>query len=216
MFVTGLVLGADSSPHLGAAWQLQDHGGVPLLGAAVDSARACGFDQLVVTLGSAAAQIRECVDFSRVRVVESPHADTGSASIVPALDAVDRRADGLVVLAGDQPGVTSATVWSLVAESATLIGVCRYEDGESYPCWFSRELFGELRRLRTDADLWDLIRSGTHRVTKVDAIGNIPARAATWSTYHQPLGTSAVPQELPPDHPLPLPNHPRPRRRTPN
>ena len=160
MFITGLLLGADSSPHLGSPWQLLAYQGGTLLGAALESARECSFDQLVVTLGSASEQVRDRVDLDGVRVVESPHSDTGSSSIVPALDAVDRRADGIVVLLGDQPGITSATVWSLVAEASTPIGVSRYDDGESYPCWFGRELFGELRGLRSDADLWDPISNG--------------------------------------------------------
>ncbi|GAA0622844.1 NTP transferase domain-containing protein [Kribbella sandramycini] len=174
MFVTGLVLAAESSPQAGVPWQLLPHEGEPLLGSAVGAARGCGFDQLIVTLGSAAAQVRDRVDFDGVRVVESPHADIGSSSIVPALDAVDRRTDGLIILLGDQPGVTPAAVWSLVAEVATPLGISRYDDGPGHPVWFARELFGELRTLRTDDDLWQL--AGRHPVTQVDAIGNIPPR----------------------------------------
>jgi molybdenum cofactor cytidylyltransferase len=116
MFVTGLLLAAESSPHLGVPRQLLSYHGDTLLGASLDTARECGFDQLIVTLGSASEQIHDRVNLDGVRVVESPHADTGSSSIVPAMDAIDRRTDGIVVLLGDQPGVTSATVWSLVAE----------------------------------------------------------------------------------------------------
>ncbi|MGZ0151514.1 nucleotidyltransferase family protein [Kribbella sp. WER1] len=213
MFITGLLLGADAAPHLGAPWQLLAYRGGTVFGAALDGARDCGFDQLVVTLGSASAEIRDRVGLDGVRVVESPHFDTGSASIVPALDAVDRRADGIVVLPGDQPGITSAAVWSLVAEVATPIGVCRYDDGESFPCWFGRELFGELRALRSDADLWDPIHDGSHPVTRVDAIGNIPPRATTWSTYRQLLsGTPGVPEDL---HPTRAATYTRRRSTTP-
>jgi molybdenum cofactor cytidylyltransferase len=105
-------------------------------------------------------------------------------------------------------------VWSLVAEAATPIGVTRYDDGESYPCWFGRELFGELRELRSDSDLWMPIHNGAHPVTKVDAIGNIPPRATTWAAYHGMLsgGTTAA-EELPLDtHPIPVATHPRRRR----
>lgn len=218
MFVTGLLLGADSAPHLGAPWQLLAYRGGTVFGAALEGARACGFDQLVVTLGSASEQIHDRIDLDGVRVVESPHSDTGSSSIVPALDAVDRRADGIVVLAGDQPGITSAAVWSLVAEAATPIGVCRYDNGESYPCWFGRELFGELRGLRSDADLWAPITAGTHPVTRVDAMGNVPLRATSLASYNQLLnGAPAVPEELPFDtHPLPVAPTTRRRRRAPS
>jgi molybdenum cofactor cytidylyltransferase len=215
MFITGLLLGADSSPHLGTPWQLLTYRGDTLLGVTLESARECGFDQLLLTLGTASEQVRDRVELGGVRVVESPHADTGSSSIVPALDAVDRRTDGLVVLLGDQPGVTPATVWSLVAEVATPIGVCRYDDGESNPCWFGRELFGELRGLRSDADLWTLIDDGGHPVTKVNAIGNIPPRATTWAAYHQlisgPGGGGFDPLDEGPveTHPVRLPTRTR-------
>ncbi|MDX3006956.1 NTP transferase domain-containing protein [Kribbella solani] len=215
MFVTGLLLGAGSSPHLGTPWQLLAYRGDTLLGCTVQAARECGFDQLIVTLGSASGQVRDRVDLGGVRVVDSPHFDTGSASIVPALDAVDRRADGIVVLLGDQPGVTSATVWSLVAEVATPIGVCRYGDGESQPCWFGRELFGELRGLRADAELWNLVGSGVHPVTRVDAIGNIPPRISTWATYERVISGAPGPAVEPPPgtHSSALPTNPHRRRR---
>jgi molybdenum cofactor cytidylyltransferase len=186
VFVTGLVLAAEGSPRLGVPKQLLSFQGDTLLGAALGTARDCGFDQLIVTLGTASEQVRERIDLDGARVVESPHSDTGSSSIVPALDVVDRRTDGIVVMLGDQPGVTSATVWSLVAEVAgpsTPIGVSRYDNGRGHPCWFGRELFGELRQLRSDQDIWGVIRTGRHPVTEVDAIGNVPIRVETWDDY---------------------------------
>jgi molybdenum cofactor cytidylyltransferase len=226
MFVTGLLLAAEGSPQLGVPRQLLAYHGDTLLGATLETARGYGFDQLIVTLGSASEQIHDRVNLDGVRVVESPHADTGSSSIVPALEAVDRRSGGIVVLLGDQPGVTPATVWSLVAEvagPATPIGVCRYDDGHGHPCWFGRELFGELLQLRHDGDLWALIEDGNYPVTQVDAIGNVPLRASTWDAYRRMVaGDSAAPGgPVPPDalddtHPSPLPTRSRPRRRTPH
>ena len=224
MFVTGLLLGAGGSPHLGVPWQLLAYHGEPLIGATLQNARECGFDQLVVTLGNASEQIHDRVNLDGVRVVESPHADTDSSSIVPALDAVDRRTDGIVVLLGDQPGVTPATVWSLVAEvagPATPIGVCRYENGRGHPCWFGRELFGELRQLRSDGDLWNLIDEAHHPISQIDAIGNIPPRAATWDDYRRlvsghpsaPFTPGAYDDSPVVTHPVALPTHARRRRR---
>jgi len=210
MFVTGVVLAAEGSPRLGVPKQLLSYRGDTLLGASLDTARACGFDQLVVTLGTASEQVRDRVDLDGVRVVDSPHADTGSSSIVPALDAVDRRTDGLVVMRGDQPGVTSATVWSLVAEAATPVGVSRYDNGRSHPCWFGREMFGELRQLRSDHDLWALIETGHHPVTDVDAIGNIPLHVDTWADYESLVAQYSSVDPIPP---VPATRtRPRPRR----
>ncbi|TCM47872.1 NTP transferase domain-containing protein [Kribbella sp. VKM Ac-2568] len=198
MFVTGLVLAADGSPRLGVPKELLSYQGETLLGASLDTARECGFDQLIVTLGTASEQVRERVDLDGTWVVDSPHADTGSSSIVPALDVVDRRTDGIVVMLGDQPGVTSATVWSLVAEvagPATPIGVSRYDDGPGHPCWFGRELFGELRQLRSDLDVWGLIRAGRHPITEVDAAGNIPLRVETWEDYQTLVALPDIEEE---------------------
>jgi molybdenum cofactor cytidylyltransferase len=183
VFITGLVLAAEGSPRLGVPKQLLSYQGDTLLGASLETARDCGFDQLIVTLGSASEQVRERVDLDGARVVESPHADTGSSSIVPALDVVDRRTDGIVVMQGDQPGVTSAAVWSLVAEAATPIAVSRYDNGRGHPFWFGREAFGELRQLRRDQDIWHLVGAGHHPVTDVDAIGNVPLRVEDWEDY---------------------------------
>jgi molybdenum cofactor cytidylyltransferase len=216
VFVTGLVLAAEGSPRLGAPKQLLSYQGETLLGASLDTARDCGFDQLIVTLGTASEQIRERVDLDGARVVESPHADTDSSSIVPALDVVDRRTDGIVVMLGDQPGVTSATVWSLVAEvagPATPIGVSRYEDGRGHPCWFGREIFGELRKLRSDRDVWGLIRAGRHPITEVDVIGNIPLRVETWEDYQTLVALPDADEEVPVVPPAAVPTRGRIARR---
>lgn len=216
MFVTGLVLAADGSPRLGVPKELLSYQGETLLGASLDTARECGFDQLIVTLGTASEQVRERIDLDGAWVVDSPHADTGSSSIVPALDVVDRRTDGIVVMLGDQPGVTSATVWSLVAEvagPATPIGVSRYDNGRGHPCWFGRELFGELRQLRSDRDVWGLIRAGRHPITEVDAAGNIPLRVETWEDYQLLVALPGVEEEAPVVPPAAVPTRGRPARR---
>jgi molybdenum cofactor cytidylyltransferase len=216
MFVTGLVVAAEGSSRLGVPKQLLSYQGGTLLGASLETARDCGFDQLIVTLGGASEQVHERVDLEGVRVVETPHVDTGSSSIVPALDVVDRRTDGIVLLLGDQPGVTSATVWSLVAEvggPSTPIGVSRYDDGRSHPCWFGREVFGELRRLRSDQDIWDLIDSGRHPITDVDAIGTAPQRVEDWGDY-QSLVAKYEPGAIENDLPAGPIATPQPRSRS--
>src|ERR1700676_5117511 len=49
--VTGVVLAAGGSSRLGTPKQLLPYSDTSLLGASVDTARTCGFDQLIVTLG---------------------------------------------------------------------------------------------------------------------------------------------------------------------
>jgi molybdenum cofactor cytidylyltransferase len=190
MFVTGLVLAAGGSGRLGVPKQLLSYRGGTLLGATLRTARACAFDQLLVTLGGSSAQVREQVELDGVQVVENPDFGSGcSSSIVTALDVVDPRSNGIVLLLADQPGVTSTTVRSLLAAvsgpaaGSPPVAVTRYVDGRGHPFWFGRELFGELRRLHGDKGVWKLIESGRYAVTEVDAAGNIPLDVDDWDEY---------------------------------
>src|SRR4051812_42524230 len=63
-FVAGLVLAAGGSSRLGRPKQTLPYDGTTLLGHVLDSARACGFDQLLVTLGGGADEVREAGDLS--------------------------------------------------------------------------------------------------------------------------------------------------------
>ncbi len=187
MFVTGLVLAAGGSRRLGEPKQLLPFKATNLLGATLQVARDCGFDQLIVTLGGASEQVRGRVELTGLEVVENPDFGTGcSSSIRSALGVVDPRSDGIVLLLGDQPGVASASVRSLLAAASGLaapIAVSRYDDGRGHPFWFGRELFGELAGLHGDKGVWKLIESGRHPVREVDAAGNIPLDVDDWDDY---------------------------------
>lgn len=55
-FITGLVLGAGGSTRLGRPKQLLPYGDRTLLEHTLDTARQCGFDQLVVPIGAPPAR----------------------------------------------------------------------------------------------------------------------------------------------------------------
>ena len=77
-------------------------------------------------------EVRGHLDLTGLEVVENPDFGTGcSSSIRSALGVVDPRSDGIVLLLGDQPGVASASVRSLLAAAgpAMPIAVSRYDDG---------------------------------------------------------------------------------------
>ena len=158
-FVTGLVLGAGGSSRLGRPKQLLAYGEGTLLGHVVDVARACAFDQLVVAIGGAADEVRDEVDLHGADVVVNEAYGEGcSSSIAAALGAVDPRSEVLVLMLGDQPGVTAATVAALLAGRGDApLAVCRYEDGRGHPLAFSRAVFPQLADLHGDKGVWRLL-----------------------------------------------------------
>jgi molybdenum cofactor cytidylyltransferase len=176
MVVTGLVLAAGGSSRLGEPKQLLPFRGRTLLDATLDLARSCDFDQILVTLGGALDEVRSKVDLTGVEIVENVAYGTGcSSSIVTALDRVDPRADGIVLLLGDQPGVTVVGVRALVREVAGQpLGVCRYDDGRGHPLWLGRAVFDDLRTLHGDKGVWKLLESGRYPVREVDVAGQVP------------------------------------------
>jgi molybdenum cofactor cytidylyltransferase len=179
--VTGLVLAAGGSRRLGRPKQLLPYRGRTLLDHALDTARACGFDQLLCAVGDALPG----VDFSGVQVVENPHRGEGcSSSIAVALNTVDPRSDVLVLLLGDQPGVRPETVAALLAgRGDARFAVCRYDDGRGHPFAFGREVFGELAAMHGDKAVWKLLERHPSEVVEVSIAGPVPIDVDTWADY---------------------------------
>jgi molybdenum cofactor cytidylyltransferase len=184
-FVAGLVLAAGGSSRLGRPKQLLPFGPATLLDHTVATARTCAFDQLVVALGGAAREVRDRVDLSGADVVVNEAYGEGcSSSIAAAMDALHPDADVLVLLLGDQPGVTCDTVAELLAgRGDAALAVCRYDDGLGHPFCFSRELFQTLRGLHGDKAVWKLVAAGGDAVAKVRVAGPVPIDVDTWADY---------------------------------
>ena len=203
MFVTGIVLAAGNGVRFRAGTdddqravpggeepkQLLPYRGRTLVDAALDTARECGFDQRIVTLGGSAAAVRARVDLRGFTLVDVPAAGSGcGASVSTAVGAVDPRADGLVLLLGDQPQVRAAAVAALIAAAVgSPLGVCRYDDGLGHPFWFRRDVFGALRGLHGDKAVWKLLHSGEFVVTEVRVAGPVPIDVDTPADYERLL-----------------------------
>jgi molybdenum cofactor cytidylyltransferase len=184
-FVAGLVLAAGGSSRLGQPKQLLPFRTATLLDHTVATARGCAFDQLLVAIGGAAGAVRAQVDLSGADVVVNDSYGEGcSSSIAAAMAALDPRARLMILLLGDQPGVTSGTVASLLAGRGDAdLAVCRYDDGLGHPFCFSRRLFPTLRGLRGDKAVWKLVAAGGDDVAKVPVTGPVPIDVDTWADY---------------------------------
>jgi molybdenum cofactor cytidylyltransferase len=195
-FVTGLVLAAGGSSRLGRPKQLLPYGERTLLGHVVATAcGSCPFDQLVVALGGSAAEVSSAVDLNGADVVVNESYGEGcSSSIVAALEVVDPACDVLVLMLGDQPGVTGANVLSLLAGIGSApLAVCRYEDGRGHPLAFNRSVFGELAELQGDKGVWKLLDRHVADVAEVPVPGHVPPDVDTWADYEAVLAAAGLP-----------------------
>jgi molybdenum cofactor cytidylyltransferase len=192
-WITGVVLAAGSSRRLGTPKQVLPYRETTLLGATLDLARDVGFHQLIVTLGGAAEAVRDVVRMDGADVVTVDDFGSGcSASLRVALQRVDPRADGIVLMLGDQPRVDLETLRRMVTEGpADAVTVCRYTDGIGHPFLFSRNIFGELSQLHGDKGVWKLLQSGRHPVREMAVAGPIPLDVDTWDDYQRLLGSVA-------------------------
>lgn len=184
-FVTGLVLAAGGSQRLGAPKQLLPYNGRTLLDHVLDTARACDFDQLLCVIGGSAADVRARVELTNVEVVENQHFGEGcSSSIAAALTAVDPRAEVLVLMLGDQPGVIPQAVHALLAgRNGSPYAACAYEDGRGHPLAFARSTFADLQALHGDKGVWKLLDRHADRVVDVPVPGPIPRDVDTEADY---------------------------------
>jgi molybdenum cofactor cytidylyltransferase len=191
-FVTGLVLGAGGSRRLGRPKQLLPYGDETLLGHVLTTARACPFHQLVVALGGSADGVREQVDLSGADVVVNEAFGSGcSSSIAAALGAVDERSGLLVLMLGDQPGVTPATVEALLrGRGDAPLAVCRYEDQRGHPFAFERRIFEELANLHGDKGVWRLLDQRADDVVEVPIDGSVPLDVDTPEDYEAVLAAA--------------------------
>jgi molybdenum cofactor cytidylyltransferase len=191
MSVVGVVLGAGRSSRFGSPKQLLPFGGTTLLGQVVRNANASSVDRTVVVLGRASGALRDAIDFGRAEVVENTAYGTGCASsLLAGLDAAGDNCEALILLLGDQPGVSpgfidrALSVWKSERPWAA---VCSYRGGLGHPFVFSREAFGDLGGLHGDKAVWKLIEAYPERIGEIGIDAVLPPDVDTPEDYERAL-----------------------------
>ncbi|MGH7367766.1 MAG: nucleotidyltransferase family protein [Candidatus Rokuibacteriota bacterium] len=197
-FVAGLVLAAGASTRLGQPKQLLPFGRTTMLERVVgETGAAAALDQVVVVIGGAAAAVRERVNFGGATVVENPEFTEGCASSYrTGLAALDPRAEAVVVLLGDQPGVDRGLV-DLVVEAwrrgPAPIRLASYHGRLGHPMVFARSLFERLAALQGDKAAWKLVDAHPDWARPVVVARPYPFDVNTWGEYEALLKHGAPP-----------------------
>jgi len=171
-FISGLVLGAGGSQRLGSPKQLLPFRGTTMLGWVVDQAQhAEQLDEVVVVLGRAAEEIRERVGFGAARVIENPMFGEGcSSSYRTGIGALKAESTAIMILLGDQPGITPEIIDRLAAAwraHESPIALCSYEGRKGHPMIFAQSMFPQLMDLHGDKAAWKLVDANAAMVQEV-------------------------------------------------
>jgi molybdenum cofactor cytidylyltransferase len=164
--VAGLVLAAGAGRRFGGTKQLAELHGRPLLEHALAAVRE--LSPRVVVLGHAAEEILAGVDLQGAEPVVCPDWDEGqSASLRCGLAALGH-VEAVVVVLGDQPGMTVDAV-RLIARAGGDEDAVRatYAGAPGHPVLLRRPLLERGGELRGDTGFRDLMRSARVREVEV-------------------------------------------------
>lgn len=187
-FLTGLVLAAGSSKRLGQPKQLLPYRGTTLLGWAIAQAEAsAALDEVLVILGHASDDILASVTLALAQPVLNPEFGEGcAASYRTGLAAADQRAEGVLILLSDQPGVDAEAIGRVAAAwraSDARIVIASYQNTPGHPLLFDRQLFPDLAALHGDKAAWKLVDQHPDWVQAVEMGRPLPRDVDTWADY---------------------------------
>jgi molybdenum cofactor cytidylyltransferase len=166
----GLILAAGEGRRFGGTKQLAELDGRPLLEHAMEA--MTGVTPRVVVLGHAADKIRRGVNMHGASVVECEEWDEGQAASLRAGLAALAHCDAVVVVLGDQPGITAEAVAAIVAEPGGDAVRATYDGRPGHPVLLRRPLLDRAGELRGDTGFRDLLESATVREVEIGELAD--------------------------------------------
>jgi molybdenum cofactor cytidylyltransferase len=167
----GLILAAGEGRRFGGTKQLAELDGRPLLEHVL--AAMIGVWPRVVVLGHAADKIARGVDLHGASVVVCEDwAEGQSASLRAGLTAL-AGCDAVVVVLGDQPGITPRAVEAVIAAAGDEDAVRALYDGTpGHPVLLRRSLLARAGELRGDVGFRDLLEGATVREVEIGGLAD--------------------------------------------
>ncbi len=172
--VAAVILAAGRSTRMGAANKLlADVDGAPMVRVVAEAVLASAARPVLAVTGHQADEVRAALAGLEVQCVANPDFAQGLATSLKAgLRAVPSDVDGVLVVLGDMPRVTSEHLERLTAAFAASGGsaviVPTHEGRRGNPVLWPRALFAEMLALDGDAGARRLLASHADRVREVE------------------------------------------------
>lgn len=169
--ISAVVLAAGRSSRMGRPKLVLKLDGRPILKAVLDVLGQTKVDEVVVVLGADAARIRKEVRFGRERVVMNEDSAGGmSSSLRLGLKSISPKSEGILVVLGDQPLVSPATIDKLVdvfAEEDPPVVLPVHDGARGNPVLFARRVFPEVMKVVGDVGAKSVVKKYGGRVLEV-------------------------------------------------
>jgi len=168
--IAAMVLAAGSSSRMpGTHKLLEDLDGKPVVCWAVDSALASTACEVSVVVGSRARDVEGILPDGVRRVCNPQYSDGLSSSLKAGVRALPDDVDGVLVLLGDMPFVTTDLCDALIAEYAPdRVCVPMASGRRGNPVLWPRSFFDDILRLTGDCGARQLMAQNTELVREID------------------------------------------------
>ena len=194
--VAGIILAAGASRRFGSPKQLLPVNGQPLLQGAIDTALASTLSDVLLVLGSSAEAIIDTLALRQAAeqndrfgfIVANDWQHGASASLRAGLDALPDDCRAAAILLGDQPGMTSDIIDTVLAAfAASDLPIARPVYGDAlepgHPVVIDRRLFADLTAIEGDAGARQLLAERADDVLQCILPGNAPRDIDTPEDY---------------------------------
>jgi molybdenum cofactor cytidylyltransferase len=175
-YISALLLAAGMGKRMGGAKQLLSLGEQRMVEASLHNLLASHVDEIIVVLGFAAEEIRPFVEGKeRVKVVVNPRFREGmGTSIHEGVQAVDSRAQGILIVLADQPFILPEVIDQLIerfaaGEKGIVLPV--YEGKRGHPVILDWKRYGPgLLALQGDVGAREIVQNHPEDVLEVEVV----------------------------------------------
>lgn len=157
MNVAAIILAAGASSRFELGNKLiAEIDGVPIVHRVASTLAKSDVQDVILVTADVSGAVARAAGTGRWRTVENPHADRGlSSSLCIGLEAIDARADGVLIALADMPGITAELINLLLAAFAEtrneIVFPVAADGRRGHPVIWPRRFFPALKSLSGDS-----------------------------------------------------------------